>query len=135
MNKHTIIFAASLVIFVGLVLATVLRPGAGTGGGSGNDGASVAAPSQLVDVMEAGDKWILSVRLDNAGEDSYRSLIEIDVDGAVARDEAVLRRGASYSYVHHIYKNTVSAGDVKVRLTKSNAGSPIELEYKLKTGN
>jgi len=134
-NKHRIIFAASLIIFVGLVLATALRPGSGSIGGAGDDRASVAAPTQLVDIMEAGDKWVLSVRLDNTDADSYLSLIEIDVDGAMTRDEAILRKGNSYSYVHHIYKKDVEAGNVKVRITKSNSESPVELAYKLKTGS
>lgn len=128
-------------MFAALLVATVLHRAADdstTSRGSVESGvapAVVAAASvatQRVDVMEAGEQWILSVRLANPDEDNYLCSIEISVDGKVIRDEAILERGSAYSYVHHIYKDQIETGDVKVNITKSNTEATAEFNYKLK---
>ncbi|MFC1892909.1 hypothetical protein ACFLYR_02570 [Chloroflexota bacterium] len=116
MSKLRLIFLISLVILAGVFLATLYLIPLGKS----------YPESRRAQIIDAGDKWILQYDIDNNGDMELDYTICVTIDGVVYTDSTVVRPGKSHSYIHHIYREQLTEGEVVVALYEEGKVEPVD---------
>ena len=116
LSKLRLIFVLSLVILAGVfILALYLIP-AGEG----------LPESRRAQIINVGDEWILQYDIINNEKRDIKYTIYITIDGAIYTDSTVVKQGKTYTYIHHIYPQQLTAGQVTFALYEEGKAEPVE---------
>ena len=118
MSKLRIFYILSLVILGLLLVSTVFRPMATSGG------YSEVSREQL---LQAEDEWIVQFDIINReGKDQrYTIGVSVDVDKPY-KENVLIPDGRMFTYIHHIYKHQITEGEVSFVLYKEGEDTPFE---------
>jgi hypothetical protein len=118
MLKLRIIYIVSLVILGGLVALTLFRPLV-----SEDKYSSVSRES----IIQGDDQGIIQFNIINREGEDQNYIISISVNGYSYRQEVLIRNGATFTYIHHIYPEMVKeTGKVSLSVYKEGEASPFE---------
>ncbi len=116
LSRLRLIFVISLIILAGVFISIVyLFP-------SGQS----YPESKRVQIIEGENEWILQCDILNDEERDIKYTILVTVDGAVYSDSIVVKQGKTYTYIHHIYPQELTEGQVDFALYEDGKAEPIE---------
>ena len=100
-----------------LIGFTVFKPMA-TGGEY-----SEVAREQL---LRAEDQWIIQFDIMNHEGKDKNYTIEVLVDGKLYREDVLILDSRRFTYIHHIYPDRITEGDVGFAVYKEGEAAPFE---------
>ena len=116
MSKLRLIFILSLVILVGVFIATIhFIPSEQ----SYND-------SKRMKIIEGEDEWIVQCDIINTEDREVKYSLYFTIDGVIHKDSTVIKQGKTYTYIHHIYPAQLEEGRVTFTLYQEGSVKPIE---------
>jgi len=124
MSRAKITYIASLVILGVLIAFTVFRPMV-----TGEEYSEV----QRAQLLEAEDQSIVELHIINHEGKDQNYTITVEVDGKQYNESVLIPDGRIFTYIHHIYPDRVSDGDVSFAIYKEGEATPFEeVTYYLK---
>ena len=117
MSRAKIIYIASLVILGVLIAFTVFRPIA-----VGGEYSEV----QRAQLLETENKWIIQFDLINHEGRDQNYTITMVVYGKQYNTSVLIPDGRIFTYIHHIYPDTITEGDVRFTIYKEGEATPFE---------
>jgi len=116
LSRLRLIFILSLVILVGVFIATIFFIPSGQS----------YTESKRVQIIEGENEWILQCDIINKQERDIEYNIFIFIDDVVYTDSTVVRQGRTYTYIHHIYRQQLEEGKVTFALYEKGKAEPVE---------
>jgi uncharacterized membrane protein len=117
LSRLRLIFILSLVILAGVFIATLyLVP----------SGQSYPEPRKA-QIIDAGDEWILQYDITNNEKRDIEYTIYVTIDNKDYTDSTIVKQGKTYTYIHHIYPQQLTEGEVSFALYEE--GKPELVEY------
>ena len=118
MSRLKIILAVSLVILGVLVVFTVFKPMA-----SGGEFSTLTRKS----VIQQEDEWIIQCNIINREGVDTNYTIEWSTGGETYSSKKVLiKSGRTFTYIHHVYPETVKEGKLHLSIYKEGEATPFE---------
>jgi len=119
MSRLRIIYILSLVVLGVLIAFTVFRPMA-----VGKEYSEV----QRAQLLETEDQWIIEFDIINHEGRGQNYTITVLVDGKQYNESVLIPDGRIFTYIHHIYPDRITDGDVRFAVYKEGEATPIEEE-------
>jgi len=124
MPRLRIVYILSLVILGVLIAFTVFRPM--IGGGEYSE-------VQKEQLLKTESEWIIQLNIINHEGRDQNYTITVVVDGKQYSEKVLIHDGRIFAYIHHIYPDRVSDGDVSFAIYKEGEATPFdEATYYLK---
>lgn len=124
MPRLKIVYILSLVILGVLIAFTVFRPM--IGGGEYSE-------VQKEQLLQTENEWIIQFNIVNHEGRDQNYTITVVVDGKPYSEKILIHDGRIFTYIHHIYPDRVSDGDVSFAIYKEGEATPFEeVTYYLK---
>lgn len=117
MPKLKIIYIASVIMLGVLVGFTIFRPMA-----TGEEYSEV----QRAQLLEKEEQWIIQFDIINHEGEDMDYIIEVLVDEQQYAESVLIPNGRTFTYIHHIYPDEVTKGDVGFAVYKQGESVPIE---------
>jgi len=117
MPRLRIVYVVLLVILGVLVVFTVFKPMA-TGG--------KYSEVQREQLLQAKDEWIIQFDIINHEGKDTNYTINVLVDGKPYKESVLIRDGGMFTYIHHIRRDMLSAGEVSFAIHKEGEATPFE---------
>ena len=115
-SKLRIAFVLSLLVLAGVfVLTLYFVP-------SGQD----YPEPRRAQIINAGDEWILQYDIINNGNRDIEYTISVTIDSRDYTDTTIVKQGKAYTYIHHIYPQQLTAGEVSLTVYEDAGPEPIE---------
>jgi hypothetical protein len=124
MPRLRIVYILSLVILGVLIAFAVFRPM--IGGGEYSE-------VQKEQLLQTENEWIIQFNIVNHEGRDQKYTITVVVDGKQYSEKVLIHDGRIFTYIHHIYPDRVSDGDVSFAIYKEGEATPFEeVTYYLK---
>ena len=124
MPRLRIVYILSLVILGVLIAFTVFRPM--IGGGEYSE-------VQKEQLLQTENEWIIQFNIVNHEGRDRNYTITVVVNGKQYSEKVLIHDGRIFTYIHHIYPDRVSDGDVSFAIYKEGEATPFEkVTYHLK---
>jgi len=117
MSRFKIIYILSLVILGLLIAFAVFRPMT-----VGEEYSEV----QRAQLLEREDQWIIELDLINHEGRDQNYTVTMVVDGEQYNTSVLIPSGRMFTYIHHIYSDSVTEGDVRFAIYKEGEATPFE---------
>jgi len=117
MSRLKIVYIASLVILGVLIAFTVFRPMA-----VGGEYSTV----QRAQLLETEDQWIIQFDIINHEGEDKNYTITVLVDGKQYNESVLIPDGRMFTYIHHVYPDRITDGDVRFTVYKEGEATPLE---------
>ncbi|MBA7681079.1 hypothetical protein ES703_89407 [subsurface metagenome] len=117
MSRLRIILVASLVILGVLVVFTVFRPMV-----SGEKYSKVSRES----VIQREDEWIIQYSIVNREGKDMNYIINWSAGGETYSERVLLKDGGIFTYIQHVYPETVKEGKAHLSIHKGGEATPFE---------
>jgi hypothetical protein len=126
MEKLKIVYVLSLVILAVLIVLAFYNPIT-----SELEYCSV----QRAQLLERGTERIIQFDIINHEQKDMNYTIVVTVDGKKYTEDVLIRKGGMFTYIHHIYPERISKGEVSFVVYKEGESAPIEeVTYYIKNG-
>ena len=90
---------------------------------------------QWVQMLETNGERIAEFNIINHELKDMNYTILVTVDGKKYTEDVLIRKGGRFTYIHHIYPERISKGEVSFVIYKEGESAPIEeVTYYLKNG-
>ena len=116
MSRLRLLFILSLLILLGIFISII-----------------VSIPqderyteSKRVQIIAGENEWILQCDITNDNERDTEYIIHVTVDDAVRRDSVTIAPGRTYTYIQHIYPQTLDEGKITFTLYEEGKEEPVE---------
>ena len=124
MKKSKFVYIGSLVILAVLIVLAFYNPIT-----SELEYSSV----QRAQLLERGTERIIQFDIINHEQRDMNYTIVVTVDEKNYTEDVLIRRGGMFTYIHHIYPERISKGEVSFVVYKEGESAPIEeVTYYLK---
>ena len=118
MPRLKIVYILSLVILGVLIAFTVFRPM--IGGGEYSE-------VQKEQLLQTENEWIIQLNIINHEGRDQNYTITVVVDGKPYSEKVLIHDGRVFAYIHHIYPDMVTEGDVSFAIYKEGEATPFEV--------
>ncbi|RJS69221.1 hypothetical protein CW714_08900 [Methanophagales archaeon] len=90
---------------------------------------------QRAQLLEKENEQIIQFDIINHEQKDMNYTINVTVDGKEYTEEVLIRKGGRFTYIHHIYPERITKGEVSFVVYKEGESAPIEeVTYYLKNG-
>ncbi len=117
MSKFRIVYIISLLLLGALVVFTVFRPMA-----TGEKYSEVGREH----LLQTEDEYIVEFDIMNREGEDKRYTINALINGKLQSKVFLIRDGSIFTYIHHIYPDQLTGGDVSFTIYKEGEDSPFE---------
>jgi len=117
MPRLRIFYIVSLVLLGALIAFTVFKPMA-TGG--------EYSEVQREQLLRAEDQWIIQFDIMNYEGRDINYTIEVSIDDKLYKHPVLIPDGRMFTYIHHIYPDSIIGGDVGFAVYKEGDDIPLE---------
>ena len=117
MSQLRIFYICSLVILGVLLVFTVFRPMV-----SGEKYSEVSRES----VIQREDEWIIQCDIVNREGKDMNYIINWSAGGETYSERVLLKDGGTFTYIHHVYPETVEEGKINLAIYKEGEDTPFE---------
>ncbi|CAD6492737.1 MAG: hypothetical protein EMLJLAPB_01003 [Candidatus Argoarchaeum ethanivorans] len=117
MEKSKFVYIGSLVILTVLLVLVFYHPVATEGKYS---------EVQWVQLLEKGTERIIQFDIINHEQKDINYTIIVTVDEKKYTEDVLIRKGGKFTYIHHIYPERLTEGDVTFVVYKEGESLPIE---------
>ena len=124
MEKLKIVYILSLVILAVLIVLAFRQPVVHE---------LKYSEVQRAQLLEKEDEQIIQFDIINHEQKDMNYTINVTVDGKKYTEDVLIRKGGMFTYIHHIYPERISKGEVSFVVYKEGESAPIEeVTYYLK---
>jgi len=117
MSKLRIIYIASLIILGVLLIFTVFKPMVPE-----ENFSAVTRES----IIQREGEWIIQFDIINREDKDTNYIIVWSIEGEVYRERVLVKDGGTFSYIHHVYQETVKESKVNLTIYKEGEHTPFE---------
>lgn len=117
MSKLRIVYILSLVILGVLLVFTVFRPMA-----TGGKYSQVSRES----VIQGETEWIIQFDIINREGEDTSYIINWSTGAQTYSERVSIKDGGTFTYMHHVYPETVKEGKVTLTIYKEGEDTPFE---------
>lgn len=117
MSRLKIVYILSLVILGLLIGFTVFRPMV-----AGKQYSEV----QREQLLQAEDEWIIQFAIINHEGKDKNYTINVLIDGEQYSEAILVQDGGTFTYIHHIYPDRATKGEVSLAIYKEGEATPFE---------
>lgn len=117
MSRLKIFYILSMVVLVVFISFTVFKPMAAD---------KIYSEVQQAQFLETEDELIIQLRLFNHEGRDQNYTITIKVDDKLYQENILVRDGRMFTYIHHIYPDNVTGGNIRFAIYKEGNPTPIE---------
>ena len=81
---------------------------------------------QREQLLQTEDEWIIQLNIVNHEGSDQNYTITVVIEGKPYTEKVLILNGRMFTYIHHIYPDMVTEGDVRLAIYKEGEATPFE---------